>query len=388
MVYIGLVSYSWYLWHWPLLSFTRILSERIGVRVAAIIALLSFLLAVASQHFIEQPFRTTSSGNKVVLQRYFALSLVMALPLLAILISNGWPARFPGLSEIEASGQALETDPCLAVYGKSSPNLSALCAPANTSDVPGVALLGDSHAAALAGALRQSGSSGQFRVLELTKSSCPPLVDVTRLMPSRPFHDRECAEFNRKTLEQVQGDKSIQVVILAGFWSAPFIQEGEGERFIVNDRPGRSVSSSESRGNLKRGLRDTVELLKSCGKRVIVLNDNPRFDFDPVRRVRDTFIKPRMSLAKLLDPTRSLHDYFEPKEEFDSTYDNEASAIIDEVAGVDQAITFDLKKALCDENSCYFYDGKSLLYEDSQHLSLAGAQQALAGLEVTKPMAR
>ena len=50
------------------------------------------------------------------------------------------------------------------------------------------------------------------------------------------------------------------------------------------------------------------------------------------------------------------------KEEFDSTYDNEASAIIDEVAGVDQAITFDLKKALCDENSCYFYDGKSLLY--------------------------
>jgi hypothetical protein len=84
------------------------------------------------------------------------------------------------------------------------------------------------------------------------------------------------------------------------------------------------------------------------------LKDNPIFDFDPVRRVREAFIKPRLFLAELLGPTRSVYDYSEPKRDFDPTYDNEVSIIIDGVAASDQAVTFDLKKALCDENSCYF----------------------------------
>lgn len=388
MVFVGLVSYSWYLWHWPLLSFARILSDRISVWTGITIALLSLLLAVATHRLIEQPFRRSSSENKAILQRYAALSLAMVIPLIVIHISDGWPARFPGLSEVEATGVALQTDPCLALYGKSAPNLSAECAPVSSANVPGVALLGDSHAAALAGALRNLGSNNGFRLFELTKSACPALIDVTHLMPDHPWHDRECASFNKRTLEQVQRDKSIKIVILAGFWSAPFIYEPQGERFIVDAQPGRSVSPTESRENLKRGLQDTVQALQSSGKTVIVLKDNPIFDFDPVGRVRERFIKPRMFLAKLLQPSRSTQDYSEPRTEFDPIYDDEASTIIDGVAAADNAATFDLKKTLCDEKNCYFYDGKSLLYEDSQHLSLAGAERGLAGLEVSKPMAR
>jgi len=388
MVFVGLVSYSWYLWHWPLLSFARILSDRISVWTGITIALLSLLMAVATHRLIEQPFRRSSSENKEILRRYAALSVVMVIPLIVIHTSDGWPARFPGLSEVEATGVALQTDPCLALYGKSAPNLSAECAPVSSTNVPGVALLGDSHAAALAGALRNLGRSTGFRLFELTKSACPALIDVTHLMPDHPWHDRECAAFNKKTLEQVQRDKSIKIVILAGFWSAPFIYERQGERFIVDAQPGRSVSPTESRENLKRGLQDTVQALQSSGKTVIVLKDNPIFDFDPVGRVRERFIKPRMFLAKLLQPSRPTQDYSEPKTEFDPIYDNEASTIIDGVAAADNAATFDLKKTLCDEKSCYFYDGKSLLYEDSQHLSLAGAERGLAGLEVSKPMAR
>ncbi len=388
IVFIGLVSYSWYLWHWPLLSFARILSGQIGVWTALTIVLMSFLLAVATHRFVEQPFRKSISNNIIILQRYAALSLAMVIPLIAIHVSDGWPARFPGLSEVEASGLSLQADPCLAGYGQTTPSILPECVPQSPSGVPGVALLGDSHAAALAGALRNLGKSTGFTLSEFTKSSCPALVNVTRLMPSHPWHDRECAAFNARVIEQLQRESNIQVVILAGFWSAPFTHEAEGERFIVAGQPGHTVTPAESRENLKRGLQDTVRVLQDSGKRVIVLKDNPIFDFDPVGRVRGTFIKPRKFLAKLLEPSISLYDYSAPRKDFDPTYDDEASAIIDAVAAADEAVTFDLKKTLCDERSCYFYDGKSLLYEDSQHLSLAGAERGLAGLDVTKPMSR
>ncbi|MFZ3217917.1 MAG: acyltransferase family protein [Candidatus Acidiferrales bacterium] len=388
MVFVGLISYSWYLLHWPLLSFARILVGQISVQAAVTIAVLSFLLAIASHRYIEQPFRRSSSDNPTILKRYFALALAMTLPLIVMLATHGWPARFPGLSQVEASGAELKTDRCLAQYGDTAPNLSAACAPEGPANVPGVALLGDSHAAALAGALRQLGGNSGFRLVELTKSSCPPLLDVTRLMPAHPRHDRECAQFNAKTLAHVQADDNIKIVILAGFWSAPFVHEKEGDRFIADGQPGESVSPAQSRANLKQGLQDTVEALRSSGKKVIVLKDNPMFDFDPVLRVRGSFIKPRMLLAKILAPTVSLGDYSEPRKNVDPTYDNEASAIIDSVASTDQAVTYDLKKSLCDESKCYFYDGKSLLYEDDQHLSLTGAERGLAGLEVTRPVSR
>lgn len=388
MVFVGLVSYSWYLLHWPLLSFARILSDRMSLWTAITIASISFLLAIVSHRLVEQPFRKSSSDDKTILQRYLALALCMIIPLVAVHFSDGWPARFPGLSQVEASGLELKTDSCLAGYGATAPNLSAECDPDVPPNTPGVALLGDSHAAALAGALRRLGKNKGFRVLEFTKSSCPALLGVTRLMSGHPHHDRECAAFNKNVIALIQQDKSIRVVILAGFWSAPFVHESEGERFISSESFVKSVSASESRANLAHGLQDAVHALQESGKKVIVLKDNPMFDFDPVGRVRERFIRPRLLLAKLLEPNALSSDYLESKSNVDRTYDDQASAIIDSVAAADQAVTFDPKKMLCDENSCYFFDGKSLLYEDAQHLSLAGAERGLSGLDVTQPVTR
>jgi hypothetical protein len=386
MVFVGLVSYSWYLLHWPLLSFARILADRMNLRVAVTIAFISFLLAVASHRLIEQPFRRSPSDNKIILQRYLVVALGMMALLCVLKFSDGWPARFPGLSEVEASGQELKTDPCLAGYGESAPNLSTECVPVSPTNLPGVALLGDSHAAALAGALRRSGRTEEFTVFEFTKSSCPALAGVTRLMPSHPRHDRECAAFNARVMEQIQRTKSIQVVILAGFWSAPFVHETEGERFVLTDRVAQSASPAESRDNFARGLDAMARTLRALGKRVIVLKDNPMFDFDPVYRVRERYIKPRMFLARLLEPAASLSDNCEAKTHEEHRYDDQVSAVIDDVAAASRVTTFDLKKPLCDGKGCYFFDGTSLLYEDSQHLSLAGAERGLTGLNPTKPI--
>ena len=62
LVYVGLISYPLYLWHWPLLTFARIVEDGIppaSVRIAALLA--SFLLADMTYRFVERPIRKRAS---------------------------------------------------------------------------------------------------------------------------------------------------------------------------------------------------------------------------------------------------------------------------------------------------------------------------------------
>ena len=71
MVGVGLISYSWYLWHWPIMTFVRVSTVRpppVGVMLAA--AAISLVLAIVSWRYIEQPFRLGTLSKAVVLTRY------------------------------------------------------------------------------------------------------------------------------------------------------------------------------------------------------------------------------------------------------------------------------------------------------------------------------
>jgi len=95
--FVGLISYSWYLWHWPLLSFARIVADRpIPLAEGIGIGVISLPLAWASYRFIEQPFRQSDLSAGKLLRRYALASCVLAIPALLLLKAQGWPGRFPG----------------------------------------------------------------------------------------------------------------------------------------------------------------------------------------------------------------------------------------------------------------------------------------------------
>ena len=101
IVSIGLISYSLYLWHWPIFAFTKYFGQSLtgSVRIAALV--LIFALSYLSWKYIEQPFRTTLKFD-------FKKTLVyILLPILVIYgaiygvvdAKDGFPERFPNLSE-------------------------------------------------------------------------------------------------------------------------------------------------------------------------------------------------------------------------------------------------------------------------------------------------
>lgn len=371
LVFVGLVSYSWYLWHWPLLSFARMVSDRhITLVTALTLATLSFLIAIASWRFIERPFRSTNSVDKVVLRRYGVATFGLLAIGIGLANGNGWQQRLPEpFLVIEQSG-AHQDDSCMVSYGEARPNTGQTCIQSRPSG--SIALLGDSHAAALGPALRELAAAKDIGYLQMTKASCPTLTTVTRVNPRQPQHARECAAFNQAVMEKILAAPDVRVVVLAGYWSSPFAEDSVDHVYQRTDSTAVPVSRAESLSNLRIGLQATIEQLKAAGKTVVLVRDVPLLDFDPVRTAATEGIPLRRTLATAFNVLPAS---------IDGKVSNE-HVVTDPTAGAIDALAIDVKvlspaASLCPQNQCRYRDAKSLLYTDSQHLSTSGARIAL-----------
>ena len=381
IVFVGRLSYSWYLWHWPMLSFAKIASDRpLSLRVTLSIAAISFVAAAASFYFLEEPFRHSKTPAPRLLLRYATLLCVVSAIPLVLLMMKGLPQREPQLTQVEGHAAAVTKDPCLAAYGKTAPRLTPDCvAPSSATHV--IALLGDSHAAALADVLRSAARKRGYTLEELAKSSCPALQGATIFMPSHAGHDRDCAAFNLRTLNYLRDNRQARIVVLASFWSGPFISSDDRYSYVPTSGPYATISDAASRNNLQRGLAAEIQQLRLAGKQIILLKDAPILTFDPVRYEIASFMPLRHALSQVLSPALGVP--LSPSGRAFPYDDSQESAIIDSVVASNPGVrVYDLRRNLCERGDCLVVRNGSLAYIDSNHLSEMGAQTALADLDL------
>ena len=105
VVFVGLISYPLYLWHWPLLSFARIiLSEQPGTMLAVIMVAASILLAWITYRFVERPIRVTRTFRVPV--SLFATALILGLAGAGINQTNGMLGRYRAAAKAPEPVQA------------------------------------------------------------------------------------------------------------------------------------------------------------------------------------------------------------------------------------------------------------------------------------------
>lgn len=214
MVFIGLVSYPLYLWHWPVLSYARILEA--GAPPTAIRTLLlvaSFLLAWMTYRFVEYPVRFGKRSQS----RTIALCLLLAgLGGLGALISHlqGVPSRIP--SEVRTLLSHPEPDWFKHIRGDVC-HLQAPLADKHAdlcieTGKPSVMLWGDSHAASLSMGLRDLQTVSDFGLIQLTQAGCGPVFDLPKLL-----YKKNCNALNEKLLAKA---RSLQpdILLLHGAW--------------------------------------------------------------------------------------------------------------------------------------------------------------------------
>ncbi len=160
---------------------------------------------------------------------------------------------------------------------------------------------GNSHAAALAGALRALSRQSGYRLIELTEAACPMLDGVSSYLSNNPDLRRRCAQFHRAALDYIDHDSSIQVVIVAGFWSEPFhaLRKGAGP-VICRWLPCASINQTESWRFLRSGLGQLVTRLQHDGKVVYLVQNNASFSFDPRQIMLGNLLWLRNQLANVL----------------------------------------------------------------------------------------
>jgi peptidoglycan/LPS O-acetylase OafA/YrhL len=378
LVFIGKISYSWYLWHWPLMAFLRVASGGpLPPWASAVAIAASFALAVLSYYIVEQPFRASRLAPAPLFLRYACVGLAMTAALTFVWKDHGLPTRFPAMSQ----EQVEQSSSCMVDYGRSTPDLSPQCFLSNDR-TPSMALWGDSHSAALAPALRAQAASRGYHFVQFSKSSCLPLAGIAKYAPQHPSVVGECVQFNQAVLKLIAADAGIHTVMLAARWSDPFL-DGNIEPLLSPGPAGprQRPAASAMAGLFADALAKNIAALQAMGKRVVLIEDVPNFDFDPLCALRAGYIPARRLLASWI--TRDNHAPGMAPASFADAVERSDQALENTRARFQDVDLINLRPTLCDGNGlCTYMQSGRLLYSDEQHLTAYGAFYALRGVNL------
>jgi peptidoglycan/LPS O-acetylase OafA/YrhL len=339
VTFLGDISYSLYLWHWPLLVFGRyFFSAPLTVPQAGVLILASISAASLSWYFVERPFLAWRASPAAVLGLGASMMIAGTAVAGVLALSDGLPSRFsPETISLLASADDHNhrRAQCHSPENRELP-YDENCLFGDAKAPPTAAVWGDSHGAELVVALGERLAKSGKSIMEITASACPPALDY------QP-HDRPlCRTHNRVTFERITHDQRIGTVVLAA-------------NFIRN--------SPTDWAPLSSGFARTVEGLRAAGKMVIIVYQIPVQPFDPP-----------IGLGLSNAFGRPLDDYGMTAAVF-AAQTRDITEFLDRLASRTGAIAFRPERVLCDELVCHAYS-KSLgsLYFNDEHVSLVGAR--------------
>lgn len=266
--YLGRLSYSWYLWHWPILLLAGLQFPDIkwpGKLLAALVALalahITFIILEKPVRF--HPFLVARPGLSLGLA-----PLVAVLGVTASVLTQGVAQRELA-SEPQASFWAAANDRrvlfeahCLTASGGTR---LAECTYGEPSSDTTILLFGDSHAEHWFPALNRIALENHWRLLTLLKASCPP-AQVAIFNTNLKRDDTECALWRSAALARIATLHPHLVVL------------SESDQ-VVTER-GQVGLHAVSPQDWERGLRATASYLDSRDVKTVIIADVPRPEFD------------------------------------------------------------------------------------------------------------
>lgn len=251
---IGLMSYSLYLWHWPLIAFFKIcLGHDLSLEVRIFAVLLSLLLAYLSYRFVETPFRRgiLSSRRSVMLFGAFCCSGAVAIAA-TITLAHGLPSRLGEEGAKIASTGVVEARALKDAYACQHLEGSAFspCPIGVQGGDVSLIVYGDSHAMALrdvlSSILAEKGLAGQLLALP----GCPPAFGLDRVNFSAA-----CGSLSLKAEKYIVSSKP-RAVLIVGSWRGALHDKNTVFR-------GSTSFDDESRErNVSSALGETAEILR------------------------------------------------------------------------------------------------------------------------------
>ena len=261
MVGIGLISYSAYLWHQPLLAFTRIrFGELQSILIMGMLSVCSLFLAYLSWKYIEIPFRKKANISR--LKVFFVSSVGIGLFIIMGVVGHikeGFPNRYDNNSRFQAAQKKLIRNSGLSTQCDKKFVNGGECA---TSVEPEILVWGDSYAMHLVSGILSSNRN--VRLQQATVSQCTPIIGYA--LATATHGAKNCIAFNDDVYEYLSISK-IKYVVLA----SPFAQLYENRNMV--DAKGRLYRNGAE--ITMQGLVTLVDNIRKMGKIPIFFTPPP-----------------------------------------------------------------------------------------------------------------
>ena len=332
MVFVGLISYSLYLWHWPLMVFAKqILSENHSWYHAAGVVALSFMLAILSWRYVERPFRRKGTARER--KKLFAsAAAVMAVSVAfgyAVDATQGWPGRFG--DKLVSLGCDLKTyniNTCFLSPNQHYSEWKGEECFLLSGHAGNTLLWGDSFAAHYVPGIQGSPHLFGSNILQYTAGGCAPAFDYD------PVFRPQCKQFSAQ-IDRILTAYDIRTVVMAAGWQLALENGLEYE-----------------------DLKNTVDLLRDKGIRVVMIGQSPRFD----QSVEDISNRARILGVKRTEGTVSMDL-------------SSLNAKLREIAGPDSFV--DPSGLFCDGQKCRFEGPEGFYFWDDGHLTTLGSKLSI-----------
>ena len=373
---LGVISYSAYLWHQPILSFLEYQHNMPASLIGRLaVVFLVFGVAALSWRFIEQPFRT----GRLTRVWGWGVMFVMAVMIVAMSISGhvtkGFPSRIPQeirtfLDTVQTTG-AYNKRCILSRRDVETTDFGDSCI-IGSANPPSVALWGDSHAAAIADAmsdeLQYQGRSAKTFML----SSCLPIPELINHSQNR---QSQCPAFNARVQSYILANDSIKYVVLFATWDSYILRRGypdmlgfvpDDDFYAYPEDGDPNMHNVDRLISIQSAFQDLVSSLMAAGKTVILVHSLPRPNIDIPR-----FFARQAWMGGAI-PENSGYPITYAKNQFAES--RQILVAFDGESVTGSFITVDPVETFCDEMQCFVIKDGSVLFLDGNHPSLEGAK--------------
>jgi len=344
---IGMISYSLYLWHWPVWVLFRIYINNgtPRIREALALAAVSIALAILSYRFIEQPFRRRRWQPAQTVWAGLAACTLLFCAAAYVDSADGLPERIPEQLQAMRSMDVMWDWPCQTM--DLSSDIKATCVFGADWNITAnkAVLWGDSIAQTIGPLLADS--AGKAGVSVALYYRCAPILDGVKIITSSeetPDYNGWCGKSRNALLSLLEKSPDIKTVILSASWQPALSLLKSNDKSAVFDL----------------GIEEIVQRLHILGRHVVIVATPPQWTHDPLPCEMLLAGLPRRQCSDdLKDISRSYYDV-----SYGSTLDSfrKAAALIPDV---DVIVPGD---GMCGDLHCLSYlDGEGI-YRDAAHL--------------------
>ncbi len=368
---IGRLSYSIYLWHWPMLVLMRVVVPAPGPLHTAIALAIGLVAAVLSFYLVEAPLRhgTRLQTNR----RAFSLAGTAAAAFLSVtvitVLSHGMPQRFP--TEIRPLAETARPIDGSAECARQAPFVALHSCTFGSEEVPDLLIFGDSHALNMARTLKDADARAGQTISITGVAGCPPIPGV--VLPGGPAYREGCAALQSALAREMARAEGPPILLVAR-WSYFVPSSFVNPRVVARDAraPETQLSADAANALLRHTSQALDGIAHQSGRSVTLLAQPPQHRLPPTRAIRALWWSSGdQTVAEKLDASNARYGTSR------SAHDRINGQTAHLFSGLQAIQILDPTEIFCNQQNCEIVTPEAILYSDENHLSAAGVARLL-----------